>query len=75
MPISAHAIIYTIVGFVLVAIMTPIGLNYLYTINSTFNATGTASTYAAVYTIFNVLLPVLYIIGAALYFVPKMGKD
>jgi hypothetical protein len=59
--------------------MTPIGANYLFAINNTFNTTGStapsAATYAAVYTMFNVLLPVLYIVGAALYFVPKIGKD
>lgn len=69
---SAHEIIYVIIGFVLVAIMTPIGMNYLVSINSTFNVSGTASTYSAVYTIFSVLLPVLYIVGVALYFIPKL---
>jgi hypothetical protein len=78
MPVSPKDIILTIIGFLLVAVMTPVGANYLFAVNSTFNLTGTtapsAATYAAVYTMFNVLLPVLYIIGVALYFIPRIGK-
>lgn len=66
-------IVGLIVGFILVALSTPIALNYLYSINSTFNVTGTAATWAPVFTIFSVLLPVLYIIGAAIKFIPH-GK-
>jgi hypothetical protein len=62
-----------IVGFVVVAISTPVAFNYLYSINSTFNASGTAATYSAVFTIFSILLPVLYMIGVAIKFVPH-GK-
>jgi len=65
-------IIMVVVGFFLLAIMAPIGLSYLYSINSTFNATGTASTYSAVFTIWSVLLPVMFLIGVAFYFIPKM---
>ena len=74
--VSPSAIIATVVGFLLVVIITPIGMNYLATINSTFNQTGTAATWAPVFTMFNILLPVLYIVGMALYFVPKLkGAD
>lgn len=69
--ISAREVILTIVGFFLLCVMAPIGLTYMASINSTFNATGTAATYSAVYTIFSVLLPILFIIGAALHFIPK----
>ena len=72
--INPSTIIGVIVGFLLVVIITPIGMNYLASINSSFNVTGTAATWAPVFTMFNVLLPVLYIVGMALYFVPKLGK-
>jgi len=68
---SIQDIIEIAIGFVLAAIVTPVSMNYLVTINSTFNVTGTAATYSAVYTIFSVLIPVLYMIGVAFYFIPK----
>lgn len=74
MAISASEIILAAVGFLLVAILTPIGMTQVVGTNSTFGATGTAATYAAVYTLFTVLVPILYIIGCALYFIPKIGK-
>lgn len=73
---SIKQIIGIIVGFVVVALVTPIGMNYLVDVNATFNATGVSATYAAVYTIFSVLLPVLYIVGVAVHFIPHGGgKD
>jgi len=85
MPLNVRPsqIIAVIVGFILVVVITPIGMNYLYGINSTFsvvaaNGSGsftTAATWAPVFTMFNILLPVLYIVGVALYFVPKIGKS
>jgi hypothetical protein len=74
MAVQAKDLIVAAVGFVLVAIMTPIGMAIVVATNSTFGATGTAATYASVYTIFTVLVPVLYIIGAAIHFIPKIGK-
>jgi len=72
--VGMNQIIMVVIGFVIAAIATPVAMNYLVSINSTFNVTGTAATYSAVYTIFSVLLPVLYMIGVALYFVPR-GKS
>jgi len=74
MAVSSHDIIMAAVGFILISIMTPIGMAIIVATNTTFGATGTAATYASVYTIFTVLLPVLYIIGAAIFFIPKIGK-
>jgi len=75
MAISAKEIILLAVGFLLVAILTPIGMTILVATNATFGGAGaTAATYASAYTIFTILLPVLYIVGAALYFIPKIGK-
>jgi len=70
---SISQIIPIIIGFIVVAITTPLAFNYLYQVNSTFNATGVAATYAAVFTVFSILLPVLYIVGIAIKFVPR-GK-
>jgi hypothetical protein len=67
MPVSAKDIVMTAVAFVLVAILTPIAMKILV-------ETSTASWNASVITIFQVLLPVMFIIGAALYFIPKVGK-
>ncbi len=72
--VGLSQIIMIVVGFVLAAIATPVAMNYLVSINSTFNVTGTAATYSAVYTIFSVLLPVLYMIGVAIHFIPRGGK-
>lgn len=77
MAVSAREVILAAVGFLLVAILTPIGMTYITATNSTFGGNSTqvpggAATYAAVYTIFTILLPVLYIIGAALHFIPKL---
>jgi hypothetical protein len=74
MTVSSHDIIMAAIGFVLVSIMTPIGMAIVVATNTTFGASGTAATYASVYTMFTVLCPVLYIIGAAIHFIPKIGK-
>jgi len=75
MAVSSHDIIMAAVGFILISIMTPIGMAIIVATNATFNVAGaTASTWASVYTIFTVLVPVLYIIGAAIFFIPKIGK-
>ena len=74
MAVSSKEIILGAVGFLLVCVLAPIGMSQIVATNSTFGQTGTAATYAAVYTIFTVLLPIVYMIGAALYFIPKIGK-
>ena len=62
--INAGTIVMLAVGFLLVAILTPIGMDEIVSAN----VTGWASS---VKTIFTVLLPILYIIGVALYYIPK----
>jgi Na+-driven multidrug efflux pump len=76
MAVSSHDIVMAAVGFILITIMTPIGMAIVVATNSTFGvSTATAaSTWASVYTLFTVLLPVLYIVGAAIFFIPKIGK-
>ena len=64
--VNAGTIVMLAVGFLLVAILTPIGMTEVVGANTT----GWASS---VKTIFTVLLPILYIIGVALYYIPK-GK-
>ena len=64
--VNAGTITMLAVGFLLVAILTPIGMTEVIGANTT----GWASS---VKTIFTVLLPILYIIGVALYYIPK-GK-
>lgn len=68
MGVSASDIILTAVGFLLVAILTPLAMTQIV-------GTSTTSWNSAVITIFQILLPVLYIIGAALHFIPKTGGD
>jgi len=67
MAVSAKEIVLTAVAFVLVCILTPIAMKVLV-------ETSTTSWNASVITIWQVLLPVMFIIGAALYFIPKIGK-
>ena len=64
--VNAGTIVLLSVGFLLTAILTPIAMDEVVSANTT----GWASS---VKTIFTVLLPILYIIGVALYYVPK-GK-
>lgn len=64
MAVSANDIIYAGIGFLLVAILTPIAM-------STLVGTSTTSWNSAVVTLFQVLVPVLYMIGVGLYFIPK----
>jgi hypothetical protein len=67
MAVSAKEIVLSAVAFVLVAILTPMAMKVLV-------ETSTVSWNASVVTIWQVLLPVMFIIGAALYFIPKIGK-
>lgn len=60
-------IIVLAVGFLLVAILTPIAMNELVGANTTGWQT-------SVKTMFTVLLPILYIIGVAVRYVPHGNK-
>ena len=64
--IGAGTIVMLAVGFLLVAILTPIAMTEIVGANTT-------GWSASVTTIFSVLLPILYIIGIALYYIPR-GK-
>jgi len=63
--VSIRDVILFAIGFVLVAIMTPIGMEQIVGANTT-------GWNASVKTIFTVLLPILYVIGAALVFIPNI---
>ena len=62
--INANDIIYSAIGFILAVIITPIAMG-------TFVSTSVTGWNAAVVTIFQVLIPVLYFIGLGIYFLPK----
>lgn len=61
---SASEVVLVTVGFLLTAILVPIGMNEIVGANTTGWA-------AAVKTIFTVLLPLLYIIGCAIRWIPR----
>lgn len=67
MAINARDLVLTAVGFILLVILTPIGMSIVV-------GTTVTSWNASVVTIFQVLFPVLYLIGSAIYFIPKIGK-
>lgn len=62
MELSIKNVIYAAIGFLLVAILTPIGMEQVVAANTTLWNT-------SVITIFQVLLPILYIIGLAIAFI------
>lgn len=62
MELSARNIVLSAVGFLLVAILTPIGMSQLVDANTT-------GWSPAVVTIFSVVLPIVYIIGIAYGFI------
>lgn len=62
MELSARNIVLSAVGFLLVAILTPIGMTQLVAANTT-------AWNAAVVTVFTVVLPVVYVIGVAYAFI------
>jgi len=66
MGVNLKTIVAAAVGFLLVAILTPIGMTELVGANTTGWET-------AVKTVFSLLLPILYVVGVALYFMPR-GK-
>lgn len=62
MDLSAKNIVLSAIGFFLVAILTPIGMEQITAANTTaWNAT--------VVTVFTIVLPILYIIGIAYAFI------
>lgn len=62
MDLNARNIVLSAVGFLLVAILTPISMEQLIAANTT-------GWEAAVVTVFTVVLPIVYIIGIAYAFV------
>ena len=66
---NAATIVTLAVGFLLFAILTPIAMEQI--VNGTTGWTGWDST---VETIFTVLLPILFVIGVAVRYIPKKGK-
>lgn len=62
MDINAKNIILSAVGFLLVAILTPIAMGQLVDANTT-------GWQASVVTVFTVVLPIVYIIGIAYAFI------
>jgi uncharacterized membrane protein len=68
MAVNPKEVIGMAIGFVIVAIISPMAMGVLV-------GTTTTSWNASVVTLFQVLMPVLYFIGAALYFIPRVGKE
>jgi hypothetical protein len=62
MELSVKNIIYSAVGFLLVGVLTPIGMTQIVSANTT-------AWNSSVVTIFQVLLPILYIVGIAIGFI------
>jgi hypothetical protein len=62
MELTVKNIVYSAVGFLLVGVLTPIGMGQIVGANTTLWNT-------SVVTIFQVLLPILYIIGIAIKFI------
>ena len=65
--LKVEDIIMMAIGFFLIAILGPMALNEVFGANTT----GWSAT---VKTIFQTLLPILWVIGCALYFVPRGRK-
>jgi len=66
MALSTRTIVLAAVGFLLVAILTPIAMEQIVGANTT-------GWNAAVKTIFSVLLPILFVIGVAVSYVKDSG--
>jgi len=66
MALSTRTIVLAAVGFLLVAILTPIAMEQIVGANTT-------GWNAAVKTIFSVLLPILFVIGVAVSYVKESG--
>jgi len=65
--VNIQDIVMMAVGFFLVAILGPMALNEVFGANTT----GWTST---VKTIFQTLLPILWVIGCAIYFIPRSRR-
>jgi small-conductance mechanosensitive channel len=65
--VSPAAIIIMAIGFLLLGILTPIAMTQIITACSTTWGTAT-------FTIFTVLLPILFLVGVAIRFIPKGGE-
>lgn len=65
--VSPAAIIIMAIGFLLLGILTPIAMTQIITACSTTWGTAT-------FTIFTVLLPILFLVGVAIRFIPRGGK-
>ena len=65
--VNIQDIVMLAVGFFLVAILGPMALNEVFGANTT----GWTST---VKTIFQTLLPILWVIGCAIYFIPRSRR-
>jgi len=67
MGLSISDVVLMAVSFLLVAVLGPIAIG-------TIANTTTTGWNAAVITIFQVLLPIIWIIGVAIAYVPRKGK-
>lgn len=65
--LSPRAAITMAISFFLAAVVLPIGLGEVYAANTT-------GWNAAVITIFQVLFPILAVVGLAMYWIPEMRK-
>jgi hypothetical protein len=66
MAINPRELVYFAVGFFLFAVLTPIGIGTI--INTTTTTWG-----STLVTVFKVVVPIIYLIGGALYFIPKLS--
>ena len=66
MGLGIHDVVIMAVSFLLVAVLGPIAIG-------TIANTTTTSWNASVITIFKVLMPIIWIIGVAIKYVPKGG--
>jgi len=66
---SAGAVVTLCVAFLLIAILTPIAMNEI----AKYNSTTASNWQGSVLTIFTILLPIIFIIGVAIKFIPSTG--
>lgn len=71
MTVNIQEIVYAAIGFLLCGVMTPIGLGRIYA-GSTWG--NTTAINLNVITLFQILFPIMYLVGLGLYFIPKVGK-
>ncbi|MGB5911855.1 MAG: hypothetical protein WBH31_11730 [Promethearchaeia archaeon] len=79
MAISTRQIVYTVVSLIIISALLPIGLGLtsaMGQVNVTINGVPTAlSTLVdpTVLTLLTTLLPILVVVGIAMYYIPKAG--